>query len=145
MADGGAGIWRFRPDDTEAVIALWERCELTRPWIDARSEIALNQRTQPDGFHVAELDGAVVGTVVAGFDGRRGWLNYLAVDPEHRGRGLGARLVHAAERHLAALGCPKVNLQVRHDNDAVVAFYERLGYVDDRVLSLGKRLPPADR
>lgn len=98
MGSGEADIRRFRAGDTDAVIALWERCELTRPWIDAPLEIALNQRTQPDGFHIAE-------------------------------------------RHLAALGCPKVNLQVRHDNDAVVAFYERLGYVDDHVVSLGKRLP----
>ena len=90
---------------------------------------------------MATSDDRVVGTVIAGFDGRRGWLNYLAVAPEHRGRGLGRHLVHVAERDLAGRGCPKVNLQVRADNEEAVGFYEALGYADDGVVTLGKRLP----
>lgn len=129
------------PSDEDAVVGLWSACGLLRPWIDPRREIALKARHQPDGFWVAVAGDEVVGTVVAGFDGRRGWLNYLAVDPAWRRRGLGAALVGVAERDLASRGCPKVNLQVRHDNDAVLAFYEHLGYVDDHVVSLGKRLP----
>jgi ribosomal protein S18 acetylase RimI-like enzyme len=122
-------------------VALWATCGLLRPWIDPRGEIALKQAHQPEGFWVAEADGVVVGTVVAGFDGRRGWMNYLAVAPGWRHRGLGAALVGVAERDLAARGCPKVNLQVRHDNGAVLGFYAALGYAEDHVVSLGKRLP----
>lgn len=137
----GVAVRPYASGDEGAVVALWGACELLRPWIDPRREITIKLRHQPDGFWVAEADDEVVGTVVAGFDGRRGWLNYLAVAPAWRRRGLGAALVGVAERDLAGRGCPKVNLQVRHDNAAVVAFYEHLGYVDDHVVSLGKRLP----
>lgn len=130
--------------DAAGVVDLWRRCGLTRPWIDPEADLALKRRHQPEGTWVAERHGRVVGTVLAGFDGRRGWLNYLAVDPDLQGRGLGRHLVHVAERDLAARGCPKVNLQIRTDNLAAVRFYESLGYVDDAVVSLGKRLPPAE-
>lgn len=134
----------YAPADEDAVVALWEACGLTRPWIDSRSDIALKARHQPDGFWVGTAAGDVVGTVVAGFDGRRGWLNYVAVRPDLQGRGLGRRLVEVAETDLAARGCPKVNLQVRHDNAAMIAFYEHLGYADDHVVTLGKKLAPPD-
>ena len=134
-------VRRYEPADEDATVELWQRCDLLRPWIDARREIAIKGAHQPEGFWVAIAHGQVVGSVIAGFDGRRGWLNYLAVAPEQRGRGLGRHLVHVAERDLAGRGCPKVNLQVRADNRAAVAFYEALGYADDHVVTLGKRLP----
>ena len=138
----GVVVRACRDDDVGAVVDLWRRCGLTRPWIDPEADLALKRRHQPEGTWVAERHGRVVGTVLVGFDGRRGWLNYLAVDPDLRGRGLGRHLVHVAERDLAGRGCPKVNLQIRHDNVGARGFYEALGYVDDRVVSLGKRLPP---
>jgi ribosomal protein S18 acetylase RimI-like enzyme len=134
----------FGEQDRAAVIALWEVCGLTRSWNDPGSDI--DRKIAVDGslLIVAELDGTVVGSVMAGYDGHRGWINYLAADPVVQRSGIGARLMLEAERRLAALGCPKVNLQVRRDNQDVAAFYERLGYLDDDVVSFGKRLTVDD-
>ena len=95
---------------------------------------------QPDLFFVGELGGQVVGTLVAGFDGMRGWLYHLAVAPQHRRRGFATELVHAAEQALRGLGCAKVNLQVRAENAAVVAFYRSVGYQVEERVSMGHRL-----
>jgi len=130
----------FRPEDQEAVVALWQRCGLIRTWNDPRRDIARKQRVQPELFLVGTVDGAVVAAVMAGYEGHRGWINYLAVLPEHRRAGLGRAMMAAAEGRLKTLGCPKVNLQVRRDNPEVIAFYARLGYLEDAVVSMGKRL-----
>jgi len=130
----------YRADDEAAVVALWESCGVTRPWNDPLADIARKLRDSPDWFLVAEADGVLVGTVMAGYDGHRGWINYLATEPAHRGRGIARRLMAEAERQLAAAGCPKINLQVRSENAGVVDFYRHLGYVADPVVSLGKRL-----
>jgi ribosomal protein S18 acetylase RimI-like enzyme len=140
----------FADADEEAVVRLWERCELTRPWNDPRKDIRRKLAVRPDLFLVGVVGGEVAGTVMAGYDGHRGWINYLAVAPEHRRQGLGRLLMAEAERRLAREGCPKINLQVRATNQAVAAFYRRIGYVEDPVVSFGKRLvedgpPPADR
>lgn len=79
---------------------------------------------------------------MAGYEGHRGWINYLAVAPRSRGCGLGRQLMQEVERRLLVLGCPKINLQVRHGNDAVIAFYESIGFLDDQCVSMGKRLIP---
>lgn len=137
----------FTPADTEPVVALWERCGLTRPWNDPRTDIARKLTVQPDLFLVGMLDGSVVASVMAGYDGHRGWVNYLAVDPAHRRAGLAADLMRVVELTLAGLGCPKVSLQVRAGNDTAVDFYTALGYAPDQTVVLGKRLisdgPPA--
>lgn len=130
----------FDPRDEEAVIALWRACDLVRPWNDPRKDIARKRRVNPEWFLVAELEARIVGTVMAGYEGHRGWINYLAVEGERRRSGLGRRLVDAAEAALREAGCAKINLQVRSTNAGVIAFYERLGYVRDDVVSLGKRL-----
>jgi ribosomal protein S18 acetylase RimI-like enzyme len=144
-SDAGArrmNIRPFRPADMEPVVELWSLCGLLRPWNDPREDIARKLRVQPQLFLVLELDGAVAGTVMAGYEGHRGWINYLAVDPAVRRRGLGRALMMEAERLLRDRGCPKINLQVRADNRDAVAFYQRLGFVQDAVVSLGKRLEP---
>ena len=130
----------FRPEDEAAVTLLWQRCELTRPWNDPHKDIQRKLTTQPELFLVGERDGLLVASVMAGFDGHRGWVNYLAVDPGQRGQGLGRMLMEQVERSLVELGCPKLNLQVRAGNQAVLAFYERLGYQVEPLISLGKRL-----
>jgi len=89
---------------------------------------------------VGEVAGTVVATVMAGYEGHRGWVNYLAVHPDHRRGSYGRQMMAEAEQSLAARGCPKVNLQIRASNTAVVAFYESLGYRVDEVVSMGKRL-----
>ena len=130
----------FTPADTDAVVALWERCGLTRPWNDPLRDIRRKRAVRPDLFLVGELDGQVVGTVMAGYDGHRGWVNYLGVDPAVRRRGLGRALMAEAERRLRAADCPKINLQVRTGNVEAIEFYRRIGFALDDVVSLGKRL-----
>jgi len=126
--------------DEMSVVALWERCGLTRPWNDPRKDICRKIAVRPDLFLVGILDGVVVASVMAGYEGHRGWINYLAVAPEHRGKGLGRAMMAKAERLLREAGCPKINLQVRSSNTEVIEFYRRLGYTVDDVVSLGKRL-----
>jgi ribosomal protein S18 acetylase RimI-like enzyme len=130
----------FAPADEDAVIALWERCGLTRPWNDPRKDIRRKLAVRPDLFLVGALDGNVVATAMAGYDGHRGWIYYLAVAPEHQRQGLGRAIMAEAERLLRGAGCPKINLQVRTMNQGVIAFYRRLGYALDEVVSLGRRL-----
>ena len=134
----------YRPADEVVVVALWDRCGLVVPWNVPADDIAAKLAFQPDLFFVAERveeePNAVVGTVMAGYEGHRGWINYLAVDPELQGGGLGRTLMDHAETELHRRGCPKINLQVRATNARVIAFYERLGYRRDEVVSLGKRL-----
>jgi ribosomal protein S18 acetylase RimI-like enzyme len=136
-------LLRIRPfveADTERVVDLWSRCELLRPWNDPRKDIVRKLAVQRELFMVGELDGALVAAMMVGYEGHRGWVNYLAVEPEIQGRGLGRQMMAEAERRLAALGCPKVQLQVRQGNDAALAFYRALGYTEDAVVNLGKRL-----
>ncbi len=133
-------IRQFRSADAADVVALWVACELTRPWNDPRKDIARKLADSPDLLLVGEEHGHVVGTVMAGYDGHRGWVNYLAVDPARRGRGLGRALMDAAEERLAALGCAKINLQVRDENSAARGFYEAIGYRLEPIVSFGKRL-----
>jgi ribosomal protein S18 acetylase RimI-like enzyme len=130
----------FQPADRAPVIALWERCGLTRPWNDPNLDIDRKSAADPDGFLIGVADDLVVASVMAGYDGHRGWVNYLAVDPDRRGIGWGRTIMDAAEALLAACGCPKVNLQIRTSNMAAVRFYESIGYTFDDVVSMGRRL-----
>lgn len=130
----------YQPADEAAVIALWERCELTRPWNDPRKDIQRKLAVQAELFVVGELNGLIVATAMAGFDGHRGWINYLAVSPDRQRQGLGRQLVAHIERALHAMGCPKLNLQIRAGNAQVIAFYQALGYGQDELISMGKRL-----
>jgi GNAT superfamily N-acetyltransferase/predicted enzyme related to lactoylglutathione lyase len=132
----------FEPGDEPAVVALWNACELTRPWNDPHRDIARKLRVAPELFLVGRVDERLVASVMVGYEGHRGWLNYLAVDPAFRRQGLGRALVAVAEERLRALGCPKVNLQVRAGHDDVIDFYRRMGYAADDVVCLGKRLEP---
>ncbi len=132
-------IRRFRHDDTETVVALWTAAGLVRPWNDPHRDIE-RKTALDDGLFLVATDGEeVVGVVMAGYDGHRGWVNYLAVDPERRREGWARALMQHAERALLDRGCPKVNLQVRADNQAAVGFYHRIGYSEDDVVSMGKR------
>ena len=135
----------FRPGDEAAVIALWKRCELVRPWNDPHKDIRRKLQVRPDLFLVGLVGDHIVASVMAGYEGHRGWLNYLAVDPAHRRRGHARAMVAEAERLLRAAGCPKINLQVRTSNKGVIEFYRKLGYAADEVTSMGKRLEQDDK
>lgn len=130
----------FHPSDEPTVVCLWQRCDLVRPWNDPAKDIRRKLAVRPDLFLVGELDGQIIASVMAGYEGHRGWLNYLAVLPEHQRRGYARAIVTEAERLLRRAGCPKINLQVRSTNRAVIAFYKKIGYSVDEVVSLGKRL-----
>jgi ribosomal protein S18 acetylase RimI-like enzyme len=130
----------YQATDEAAVVALWEECRLTRSWNDPRKDIARKLAVQPELFLVGVVDGAVVASVMAGYEGHRGWVNYLAVAPRLRGQGFGRALMQQVERALLERGCPKLNLQVRRSNRAAIDFYRKLGYLEDDSVSLGKRL-----
>lgn len=130
----------YKEADEARVIELWTFGGLIRPWNDPKRDIERKLKLQRELFLVAELGSTIVGVVMAGYEGHRGWVNYLAVDIGQQRRGIGTALMRDAERRLRALGCPKINLQVRLDNAAVQAFYAAIGYGVDEVLSMGKRL-----
>ena len=136
--------WSIRPfaeHEADAVVRLWHAAELTRPWNDPYLDIARKLTVQPELFLVASTDeGRIVGTVMGGYDGHRGWLHYLASDPAHRREGIGRALVAEVERLMTAMGCPKIQLMVRPGNEAVLAFYDALGYERFDVSTTGKRL-----
>jgi len=135
-------IRAFQPADEAAVVALWNECGLTRPWNDPHKDIARKLTEQPELFLVGAIGDEVVASVMAGFDGHRGWVYYLAVAERHRKQSYGRALMQEAERLLIERGCPKINLQVRSSNSGVIEFYRRLGYSEDDTVSLGKRLIP---
>ena len=130
----------FEDADRAAVIVLWERCELTRPWNDPDLDIDRKLARDRNLFMVGSVGDAIVASVMAGYDGHRGWVNYLAVDPSTRGAGHGRTIMRAAEGRLVDLGCPKLNLQIRTSNSEAVRFYESIGYSMDDVVSMGRRL-----
>lgn len=133
-------IRTYREGDEAQVIDLWKSCGLTVPYNDPRRDIQRKLRVQGDMFLVGVKDGLVIATAMAGYDGHRGWINYLAVAPEFQREGLASRLMEEAETRLIAMGCPKINLQVRTSNTGVIRFYEKLGFKVDDVVSMGKRL-----
>lgn len=163
-AASSAIIRPFRREDTEAVVALWRRAGLVVPWNDPYRDIERKLTVQPELFLVVDdpdaaggaldhgdasggsLDhvasASVVGAAMVGYDGHRGWVNYLAVDESRRGEGIGAALMAEAERLLVERGCPKLNLQVRSTNQGVIDWYRSLGYEPDHAVGLGKRLIP---
>ena len=130
----------YIPEYENAVIELWERCELTRPWNNPNVDIERKLKVNPEMFLVGMIDGKVAATVMGGYEGHRGWVNYLAVDPQYRRQGLGRQMMEAVEKKLLEKGCPKINIQIRVDNSEALAFYDKIGYKTDDVISMGKRL-----
>jgi ribosomal protein S18 acetylase RimI-like enzyme len=140
----GLAIAPMADADGDAVVALWQRCELTRPWNDPSADIAFARRGPNSDILVGRSDGAIVATVMVGHDGHRGWFYYLGVDPLLQGRGFGRAMTKAAEAWLAARGVAKAQLMVRAGNDRVRAFYEALGYGEQQRLIFAKWLDGRD-
>jgi ribosomal protein S18 acetylase RimI-like enzyme len=130
----------YHPNDEDAVISLWTACGLVVPQNNPKRDIERKLRVNPELFLVGELDGTIIASCMAGYEGHRGWINYLAVHPGHQWQGFAREIMRHAESLLLAAGCPKINLQVRSTNTAVIAFYEQLGFTTDAVTSMGKRL-----
>jgi ribosomal protein S18 acetylase RimI-like enzyme len=133
-------IRTFESADEIAVIELWRRCGLVVPQNDPHKDVARKMRVNPELFLVGEIHGKIVAAVMAGYEGHRGAINYLAVDPSQRKKGLGQAIMAEAERLLRQLGCCKINLNVRTSNAGVIEFYKRIGFSVDDVLCMGKRL-----
>lgn len=131
-------------NDAEGIIEVWRTCGLLAPQNDPWQDIRIKLRLNDGLFLVAltENDGAykVVGTIMGGYDGHRGWIYYLAVLPERQRSGLGRKLLGCMTDKLQAMGCPKINLQIRETNIQCRGFYESLGFAQDAVVSYGKRL-----
>ena len=132
----------FEPRDEDALVQLWVDCGLVVPWNDPHKDIQRKLKIQSEMFLVGCFEGKLIASVMAGYEGHRGWINYLAVHPQYQRAGIGGRMMKAAEDRLRAAGCPKINLQVRTQNKGVIEFYKRTGFKLDDVVSLGKRLEP---
>jgi ribosomal protein S18 acetylase RimI-like enzyme len=130
--------------DVTAVIALWQRCGLTRPWNDPASDIALARRGPNSTILIGRDDGTIMATAMVGHDGHRGWVYYVAVDPQHRKKGFGRAIMTAAEDWLRACGIQKLLLMVRPDNTQVQAFYETLDYDEQERIVYAKWLDGRD-
>jgi ribosomal protein S18 acetylase RimI-like enzyme len=133
-------ITRYSPKYQNAVIALWNACNLIVPQNDPLEDIQKKLAFQPELFFIALFDGQLIGSVMGGYEGHRGWIQYLAVLPAFQKRGYGKKLVSKAIVELRKLGCVKVNLQVRRSNAAVVGFYKHLGFEEEERISMGMRL-----
>ena len=132
----------YETRDERSVVGLWHACGLVVPWNNPNRDIHRKLKVQPEMFLVACSNDQIIATVMAGYDGHRGSINYLAVHPQHQRCGLGRRMMDEAERLLRAMGCPKINLMVRSTNTSVIAFYENIEFRLDPVVCLAKRLEP---
>jgi ribosomal protein S18 acetylase RimI-like enzyme len=140
MQTGNFIIRQYQPDDQEQVINLWSSCKLIVPQNDPVSDIQRKLKVNPEWFLVGQIDDKIIATCMAGYEGHRGWINYLAIDPDYQHRRIATRIMHKAKELLRNAGCPKINLQIRTSNTAVIEFYKSLGFTVDDVVSMGKRL-----
>ena len=130
--------------DIPSVIVLWQACGLTRPWNDPASDIALARRGPNSTILIGRDGSAIVATVMVGHDGHRGWVYYVATDPERRGNGFGRVIMNAAENWLRAAGIAKLQLLVRRDNAKAGAFYQSIGYEEAQTVVFAKWLDGRD-
>ena len=132
----------YSETDLNSIVSLWEICELSRPWNDPIKDIERKLTVQRDLFQILEKDGEILGSVMGGYDGHRGSVNYLGIHPDHKNEGLGKLLMNRIEEELIKMGCPKINLMVRNSNLDVHEFYRVIGYEEQEVVVFGKRLIP---
>lgn len=130
----------YHPEDKEQVIQIWLDCKLVVPQNNPERDITRKLKVNPEWFLVGILRDSVIATCMAGYEGHRGWINYLAVAPSYQRRGIASLMMEKAENILRAAGCPKINLQVRETNRDVVQFYESIGYKIEPIVNMGKRL-----
>ena len=128
------------PAERDATVALWELAGLTRPWNDPVRDFDLALSNPGSTILLARDGGRLVGSVMVGFDGHRGWVYYLASNPDCRRRGIGRALMNAAEEWLRTRDCPKIQLMVRGDNQSARGFYDAIGYDIQDVVTIGRRL-----
>ena len=140
MTESSLLIRPLKEGDEEALVSLWNMCKLTVPWNNPYKDIARKLKVQPELFLVGYLEDKLIASVMAGYDGHRGWINYFAVHPDFRAMGYGKQLMDNVENGLRELGCPKINLHIREENDKVFSYYQKLGFVEEKRINMGKRL-----
>jgi len=140
MTESSLLIRPFKEGDEEALVSLWNMCKLTVPWNNPYKDIARKLKVQAELFLVGYLEDKLIASVMAGYDGHRGYINYFAVHPEFQAKGYGKQLMYNVENGLRELGCPKINLQIREENDKVFTYYQKLGFVEEKRINMGKRL-----
>ena len=140
MTESSLLIRPFQEGDVEALVSLWNMCKLTVPWNNPYKDIARKLKVHAELFLVGYLEDKLIASVMAGYDGHRGWINYFAVHPDFQARGYGKQLLTNVENGLRALGCPKINLQIRERSDKVFSYYQKLGFVEEKRINMGKRL-----
>lgn len=139
MATEQLKIRSYQESDESAVVQLWIDCKLVVPHNNPQNDIRLKMEFQPDLMLIGTIDDEIVTTAMVGYEGHRGWVNYLAVSPTRQRLGLGRKMMEIAEQKLKDIGCPKLNIQVRTTNTGVIEFYKKIGFMDDNVIGLGKR------
>ena len=140
MTESSLLIRPYKEVDKEALVSLWNMCKLTVPWNDSYKDITRKIKVQAELLLVGQLEDKLIASVMAGYDGHRGWINYFAVHPEFQSRGYGKQLMDNVENRLRELGCPKINLQIREENEKVLPFYQDLGFIEEKRINMGKRL-----
>ena len=140
MTESSLLIRPFKEVDEEALVNLWKICKLTVPWNDPYKDIARKIKVQAELLLVGQLEDKLIASVMAGYDGHRGWIKYFAVHPEFQSRGYGKQLMDNVENRLRELGCPKINLQIREGNNMVLSYYQKLGFVEEKRINMGKWL-----
>jgi len=140
MTESTLLIRPFEEGDEDALVSLWNYCKLIVPWNNPYKDIARKLKVQSELFWVGYLEDKLIASVMAGYDGHRGWINYLAVHPDFQGKGYGKQLMDNIETALRELGCPKINLQIREENDNVFSFYQKLGFVEEKRINMGKTI-----
>ncbi len=133
-------IRTYKPKDEPQIIALWKQCNLIAPLNNPKRDIERKLNDSPDLFFVGEADSQIIASCMAGYDGHRGWIYYLAVKQDLRRDGIALKIMKYAEQYLRRMGCPKIDLMVRKSNKEVISFYHKIGYQDDPVTVLSKRL-----
>ena len=140
MTESSLLIRPFKEGDEEALVSLWNMCKLTVPWNNSYKDIDRKLKVQAELFLVGYLEDKLIASVMAGYDGHRGCINFFAVHPNFQARRYGKQLMDNVENGLRELGCPKINLQIREGNDKVFSYYQKLGFVKETRINMGKRL-----
>ena len=140
MAESSLLINPFKEGDEDVLVSLWNKCKLNVHWNNPYKDIARKLKVQSELFLMGYLEDKLIASIMAGYDGHRGWINYFAVHPDFQSRGYGKQLMDNVENKLRELGCPKINLQIREGNDKVLSYYQKLGFVEEKRINMGKRL-----
>ncbi len=133
-------IREYQESDEKDVIELWFNCDLVLPECNPKRDIERKLKVDRDLFLVGSVNGKIIASVMGGYEGHRGGINLLAVDPKYRRKGYGRLMMEAVEQRIKGKGCPRINLQIRAANKDVIEFYQAIGYTGDNVVGLGKRL-----